>query len=122
MPVIIAVATHCDRLRPVREWNPPYNIQQPDNAKAHSIRQACDAMAHDLSLPLNCIVPVCLAAEKPAYNIEDGLMPLIHEHLNAAQWVRFLRCLRQQQAESYWRQWRKQALQAGQLIFNIGKK
>jgi len=79
-------------------------------------------MAHDLSLPLNCIVPVCLAAEKPAYNIEDGLMPLIHEHLNAAQWVRFLRCLRQQQAESYWRQWRKQALQAGQLIFNIGKK
>lgn len=118
LPVIIAVATHCDRLRPVREWNPPYNIQQPDNAKAHSIRQACDAMAHDLSLPLDCIVPVCLAPEKTAYNIEDGLMPLIHEHLNAAQRVRYLRCLRQQQAESYWRQWRKQALQAGQLILN----
>jgi len=48
-------------------------------------------------------------------------MPLIYEHLNAAQRVRYLRCLRQQQAESYWRQWRKQALQAGQLIFNIGK-
>jgi hypothetical protein len=119
LPVIIAVATHCDRLRPVREWNPPYNIQQPDNAKAHSIRQACVAMAQDLNLSLDSIVPVCLAPEKPAYNIEDGLMPLIHEHLNAAQRVRYLRCLRQQQAESYWRQWRKQALQAGRLIFKL---
>jgi len=118
---VIIVVTHCDRLRPVREWNPLYNIQQPDSAKAHSIRQACDALAQDLSLPLDCIVPVCLAPEKPAYNIEDGLMPLIYEHLNAAQRVRYLRCLRQQQAESYWWQWRKQALQAGQLIFNIGK-
>ncbi len=119
LPVILAVATHIDRLRPVREWQPPYNIQQPNNAKAHSIRQACLAMAQDLSLSPDCIVPVCLSPEQPAYNIEDGLMPLIHEHLNAAQRVRYLRCLRQQQAESYWRHWRKQALQAGQLIFKL---
>lgn len=46
-------------------------------------------MAHDLSLPLDCIVPVCLAPEKPAYNIKDGLMSLIHEHLNAAQGALF---------------------------------
>ena len=76
LPVIIVVATHCDRLRPIREWKPPYNIQQPDNAKAHSIRQACEAIAHDLSVSLDCIVPVCLSPEKPAYNIEDGLIPV----------------------------------------------
>ena len=121
LPVIIAVVTHCDRLRPVREWQPPYNIQQPDNAKAHSIRQACEAIAQELSLPLGCIVPVCLAAEKPVYNIDDGLMPLIHEHLNAAQRVRYLRCLRHQQAQSYWRQWRKQVLNTGQVISLISK-
>jgi hypothetical protein len=46
-------------------------------------------------------------------------MPLIHEHLNAAQRVRYLRYLRQQQAQSYWRHWRKQGLQAGQLIFKL---
>jgi predicted GTPase len=119
LPVIIAVTTHIDRLRPVREWQPPYNIQQPNIAKAHSIRQACLAIAQDLGLSPDCIVPVCLSPEKPAYNIEDGLMPLIHEHLNAAQRVRYLRCLRQQQAESYWRHWRKQALLAGQLIFKL---
>jgi len=70
---------------------------------------------------LDCIVPGCLTLEKPAYNIEDGLMSLIHEHLNPAQRVRYLRCLRQQQVESAWRQWRKQALQEGQIIFNIGR-
>ncbi|MDI1276303.1 hypothetical protein [Methylobacter sp.] len=42
-----------------------------------------------MSLPLDCIVPVCLAPEKPAYNIKDGLMSLIHEHLNAAQGALF---------------------------------
>ncbi|MBV5330017.1 MAG: GTPase domain-containing protein [Chlorobium sp.] len=117
LPVIIAVATHIDRLRPVREWQPPYQIQQPDNTKAHNIRQACLVIADELSLPPGCIVPVCLAPEK-TYNIENGLLPLIHEHLNAAQRVRYLRCLRQQQTESYWRHWRKQALNAGQLILD----
>lgn len=38
MPVIIAIATHIDRLRPVQEWQPPYNIQQPENPKAKNIR------------------------------------------------------------------------------------
>jgi predicted GTPase len=119
LPVIIAVATHIDRLRPMRDWQPPYNIQQPDNAKAQSIQQACVAIAHDLNLPLNCIVPVCLAPEKPAYNIEDGLIPLIHEHLDDAQRVRYLRCLRHQQKQDYWQQWKKQARQVGQIIFNL---
>ncbi len=118
LPVIIAVATHIDRLRPVREWQPPYQIVQPDNAKAHSIRGACLAIAKELHLPPEYIVPVCLAPDKMAYNIEEGLLPLIHEHLNAAQRVRYLRCLREQQAESYWRHWRKQAVKAGQILFD----
>ncbi len=116
LPVIIAVATHIDRLRPVREWQPPYQIIKPDNAKAISIREACLAISKELALPPECIVPVCLAPEKMAYNIEEGLLPLIHEHLNAAQRVRYLRCLRQQQAESYWRHWRRQAVKAGQIL------
>jgi uncharacterized protein len=117
LPVIIAVATHIDRLRPLREWEPPYQIQQPDNPKAQNILKACLVIAEELSLSPDSIVPVCLAPEK-TYNIEDGLLPLIHEHLNAAQRVRYLRCLRQQQTESYWRHWRKQALNAGQLILD----
>ena len=122
LPVILAVATQIDRLRPVREWQPPYNIQHPKRPKEHSIRQACAAIAQDLSLPLEHIVPVCMAPEQSTYNIEEGLIPLIHEQLNEAQRVRYLRCLRHQQDISYWKHWKQQAIQAGQLILKLGAK
>jgi len=122
LPVILAVATQIDRLRPLREWQPPYNIQQPKLPKEHSIRQACAAIAQDLSLPLEHVVPVCMAPEHSSYNIEEGLIPLIHEQLNEAQRVRYLRCLRHQQNISYWKHWKQQAIQAGQLILKLGTK
>lgn len=116
LPVLIAVVTHIDQLRPLQEWQPPYNIQQPDSAKARNIRLCCESVAADLQLPLHMIVPVCLAPDRPLYNIEDALLPLIHEQLDAAQRVRYLRCLRVQQAASTWHQWRKQMQNLGQLV------
>ena len=118
LPVIIAVVTHIDRLRPAREWQPPYQIVEPENAKARNIREVCLAISKELNLSPETIVPVCLDPEKPAYNIEEGLLPLIHEHLNAAQRVRYVRCLREHQGKSYWHQWRKQALKAGQILLD----
>lgn len=122
LPVILAIATQIDRLRPLREWQPPYNIQNPIRPKEHSIHQACVAITEDLSLPLDHIVPVCMAPEHSAYNIEEGLIPLIHDQLNEAQRVRYLRCLRHQQDISYWKHWKQQAIQAGQLILKLGTK
>jgi predicted GTPase len=122
LPVILAVATQIDRLRPVRDWQPPYNIQNPERPKEYTIREACAAIARDLSLPLEHIVPVCLAPDKAAYNIDEGLIPLIHEQLDDAQRVRYLRCLRHQQDISYWKHWQQQAIQAGQLILKLGTK
>jgi predicted GTPase len=119
LPVIIGVVTHIDRLRPAQEWLPPYNIQAPDNAKANNIQQACSVIANELDLPLNHIVPVCLAPNKSIYNIEDGLITLIQQEFKAMQRVYYLRCLRLQQAESYWQHWRKQALQAGQAVLKV---
>ena len=119
LPVIIAVATQIDRLRPFREWLPPYNIQNPQSIKAQSIRDVCEAISQDLSIPLGHIVPVCLAPEKLTYNIDDGLMPLIHELLDDAQRARYLRCLNNQKDKSYWREWRKQAIEAGQFIIKM---
>jgi len=116
MPVVIGVATHIDRLRPLQEWQPPYNVQTPDNKKAQNIRAFCEAMAHDLNLPLENIVPVCLNPDAGVYNIDDGLMPMIHEKLNDAQRVRYLRCLRIQQNKEYWQQLCKQA-GVGRLFF-----
>lgn len=95
MPIVFAVATHIDQLRPLREWSPPYNIQQPDNPKAISILNACKAISDELSLPLKNVVPVSLNAAYDVYNIDNdnGLIHLITENLNEIQRVRFLRCL-----------------------------
>ncbi|MGH7965959.1 MAG: GTPase family protein, partial [Candidatus Binatia bacterium] len=57
-PPIIVVLTHIDLLRPHRDWQPPYNIAAPDSAKAQSIRGALDAVAADLGVTPELIVPV----------------------------------------------------------------
>lgn len=118
MPVVIGVATHIDRLRPLQEWQPPYNVVNPDTSKAQNIRAFCEAIANDLNLPLKNVVPVCLNPQTAIYNIDEGLMPIIHDQLNEAQRVRYLRCLRHQQDKSYWQQWRKQALGLGRVFFS----
>jgi hypothetical protein len=63
-----------------------------------------------------------MSPEHTAYNIEEGLIPLIHDQLNDAQRVRYLRCLRHQQDISYWKRWKQQAIQAGQLVLKLGTK
>ncbi len=122
LPVIIAVATQIDKLRPFREWLPPYNIQDPQSIKAQNIRDVCETISQDLNLPLDRIVPVCLAPEKPTYNLDDGLIPLIHELLDDAQRARYLRCLNNQKDKSYWQEWHKQVKNAGQFIVDISNK
>ncbi|MGH8568466.1 MAG: GTPase family protein, partial [Gammaproteobacteria bacterium] len=37
-PPLLVVLTHVDQLRPLREWDPPYNIAQPQRPKEQAIR------------------------------------------------------------------------------------
>lgn len=110
MPVVIAVVTHIDQLRPLREWQPPYNYLQPDTPKAHAIAAARQAIAEELHLPFKLVVPVCLNPAYDIYNIDEdnGLMSVIYDHLNDIQRVRYLRCLSTQKGRRSWMQWRKQ--------------
>jgi predicted GTPase len=118
MPVVIGVATHIDRLRPLQEWQPPYNIENPEHIKAQNIRAFCEAVANDLNLPLENVVPVCLNPQIGIYNVDEGLTRIIYEQLNDdAQRVRYLRCLRHQQDKSDWQQLGKQTLGLGQVFF-----
>ena len=112
LPVIIAVATHIDQLRPSNEWQPPYDLEQKDKLKAQNIKAACEAIADDFQKAvadedLKSVVPVCLAPSR-IYNVEEGLMPALHEHLNDAQRGRFLRCLGLHQRREFGQQWVKQ--------------
>jgi uncharacterized protein len=116
-PPIIVILTHIDRLRPLREWAPPYNIAQPQRAKEQAIVQAIEVIARDLETPLSDVIPVCLQPGR-LYNIEEGVIPAILGRLANAKRVQYLRCLREQQREDYWNRLRRQAINAGRILLD----
>lgn len=119
-PPLIIVLTHIDQLRPFREWNPPYDLRNVDSSKASQIREAVEAAATDLSVPVDRVVPVCLAAGS-LYNVNEALIPSIVSSLDAAQRLKYVRCLRELKDEETWRRLREQAVGAGRLLFQAGR-
>ena len=115
LPPVVVALTHVDQLRPVREWNPPYDVIQPRSAKAQAIRLAMDAVTKELGLNIDQVAPVNL---KPGfeYNVEEGVVPAVFQQLEQAKQVRYLRCLKEYHKEDYWRRLWKQSKGAGQFI------
>ena len=120
-PPIIVVLTHIDQLRPLREWSPPYRLHNPDTAKARSIRQALEITAKALDVPLDHIAPVCLHPAR-LYNVKEGLIMTILQHLDQAQQRRYLRCVQTYRREEYWRKLWRQSKNAGKFIVKHGAK
>ena len=84
-PPIILALTNIDRVRPFNEWQPPYNVAQPSTNKEHSIREALDAVTHDLAIDPDDVVPVMSASIDKAYNVDTlwaKLMEVLPEALN----------------------------------------
>lgn len=114
-PPLLLVLSHIDLLRPVREWQPPYRLDQPDSSKAQSIREATIAAADELNVPLENCVPVCLAPGRH-YNVEDALWASILAHENDAERARFLRCLSHHRKAENWRLLWQQIGNSGRLL------
>jgi predicted GTPase len=77
MPPVLAVVTHIDQLRPFREWEPPYDIENPDGDKARNIREAVETVAQSLQLAVEDCLPVCLSPSMEVYNIEAVLAAMV---------------------------------------------
>jgi Predicted GTPase len=120
LPLVI-ILTHIDQLRPLREWEPPYNIAQPQRPKEQAIRKAMEATAEDLSVDLNAVIPVNLQTGR-LYNIEEGVIPAILAKLDSAQRVKYLRCLRELRREDHWNRLREQAWNAGRIILDTSSR
>jgi uncharacterized protein len=113
-PLIVAVS-YIDQLSPIQEWSPPYDLSQPDSAKARTIKSAMEAIASDFGLATRELVPVCLAQGR-VYNVEDGLWAAILGCEDDARRARFLRLLpARQRAENWALAWR-QLVNTGRLI------
>lgn len=112
---VIVVASHIDRLRPLVDWSPPYDLSREDDAKAVNIRAATEAVAGDLDVPLANVVPVCLA-EGRVYNVSDTLWAAILAQQDDAHKARWLRCLEQRRREQDWALVWQQLKGAGRLL------
>jgi hypothetical protein len=118
-PPVVVVLSNIDQLRPLAEWNPPYDLQRPASTKARQIVEAIQAVAADLAVDIGKVVPVCLADGR-LYNIDEALVPALLEVLPNAQRAQYLRCLRAYHQEQYWQQLWRQAIRSGRLLWKEG--
>jgi predicted GTPase len=116
-PLLVAV-THIDRLRPSREWQPPYDLLNPASTKAANIRAAVEAVAGDLAVPVGTAIPVCLADGR-IYNVNDTLWAAILERQGEANRVRFLRCLEDRKRRENWTLLGRQLASAGRWLADL---
>ena len=117
-PPVVAVLTHIDLLRPLRDWSPPYNIVAPGSAKAHAIRGAMNTVAGDLGLTPDFVVPVCLLPER-LYNVEEALVPLLVEALPEAKRTMLLRSLKTLRQKEQWDLLGRQARATGRFLLQL---
>lgn len=119
-PPLIVVMSHIDQLRPAKEWKPPYDLSKSRSEKARNIVDAMSAVAVDLDVTAEDIVPVCLAEERQ-YNVDDALWAAILSHESEAERVRFMRCMETRKREENWALIQKQLLSAGRLLLEVPK-
>lgn len=115
LPPLVVVVSHIDMLRPIKEWDPPYDLNEPDGPKAAIIRAATEAVARDLNVPQDLTIPVCLAQDR-LYNVEDTLAAVILELQDESEKARFLRCLEARKKEESWGNVVQQLKAAGRLL------
>jgi len=119
MPPVVVVVSHIDQLRPLGEWDPPYDVASPSIAKAKNIRAALDQVATDLEVEPERVIPVCLKPER-IYNVDQALLPTILHVLPEAERAKCLRCLPQFRRARNWSLLWEQAVSSGRLIFGLG--
>lgn len=92
----IAIVTQVDRLRPLREWQPPYDWQWGDRPKEKSIREATAYRAELLGEFCDRVLPVVAGdrqTDRAAWNVEALSVALL-EAIDPAKQLRLARFLR----------------------------
>lgn len=118
-PPVLVVASHVDRLSPVRQWEPPYDVARPTSDKARTIRAAIEALAEDLGVPLDSVVPARLDAGH-LYNVEV-VWDAVAARLDEAKRTRLLRCLKAATGASWRDRWRQLA-GAGRMVADLARR
>ncbi|GAX35235.1 GTPase family protein [Nodularia sp. NIES-3585] len=98
----IAVITQVDRLRPIREWEPPYNWESGNRPKEIAIRNATQYRAQLLDNFCNLVLPIVtsdIKTGRAAWGVEALSLQLI-EAIAPAKQLRLARFLRNLEART----------------------
>ena len=76
-PVIIGVLSQVDRLKPVADWNPPFDLDHPSTEKAKTIVAALEY--NQELLLLDSLIPLSISEDKAAFNLA-ALKSLIDQY------------------------------------------
>jgi hypothetical protein len=98
----ITVVTQVDRLRPMREWNPPYDWQWGNRPKEKAIREATEYRSELLGDFCDRVLPIVTSDSKTgrvAWGVE-GLSVGLIEAIAPAKQVRLARFLRNLEART----------------------
>ncbi|MBW4596351.1 MAG: GTPase family protein [Brasilonema angustatum HA4187-MV1] len=98
----ISIVTQVDRLRPIREWNPPYDWESGDRPKEIAIRQAIEYRAETLREFCNLVLPVVtsdIKTSRAAWGVEALSLGLM-EAIAPAKQLRLARFLRDQESRT----------------------
>lgn len=93
---IITIVTQVDKLRPIREWQPPYNWQMGNKPKEISIREATEYRNELLGSFSNLVVPIVtndVKIGRNAWNIDELSLGLLSA-IDPAKQLRLSRFLR----------------------------
>jgi predicted GTPase len=99
---IITVVTQVDRLRPIREWQPPYNWQSGEKPKEIAIREATEYRAKQLGEFSKLVLPVVTSdsqTNRNPWNIDQLSLALVNAIAPAKQ-LRLARFLRNLEART----------------------
>ena len=92
----VGIVTQVDRLRPIREWNPPYNWQEGTQPKEKSIREATIYRVEQLGEICDLILPMVTADQtnnRAPWNA-DALSSELVQAIAPAKQLRLARFLR----------------------------
>ena len=67
-PIVVSVVNQVDRLKPVDEWQPPYDLENPRSAKAKIIAQALEY--NQTLLQPDIALPLAIAPEKAQFGLD----------------------------------------------------
>ena len=116
-PLLVAVS-FVDRLRPANEWQPPYDLTNTTKTKSINITAAVRAVAADLAVPAEQVIPVSLQEGK-IYNVEDTLWAAILNRQDEALRIRLMRCLDAKKRAEDWVMLRRQMAGAGRFLRDL---